>query len=138
MTNHPFRSNETLECCDTTVSQQGSITVDPKVYNAESMARLGKPAKAIRGRVRVDDGLIKFDPYEEGTRKPTFSRQLLVSTTMVQCTEEKVKFSFSLTRTMPKAIMLLYLQSEIDELKRRIALDVYPFIHPESQEGGGV
>ena len=134
MAKNLFNSNETLECCDATVSQQGNITVDPKMYNSAGMARLGVPEKAIRGRMKVEDGLIKFNPYEEGTRKPTYSRQVCVGSTMIQCTEEKVKFSFSVSRTLPKHILLLYIQSEIDEVKRRLALDVYDLIKPNGNE----
>ena len=68
MSKEHFHSNETLECCDVSVSQQGNITVDPKKYNADAMGRLGVPAKAVRGRVRVEDGLFRFDPYGEATR----------------------------------------------------------------------
>ncbi len=124
MKNH-FNSNETLECCDVSVSQQGNIAIDPKKYNADGMERLGVPAKSVRGRVRVADGLIKFDPYDEASRRPTFSKQVVVGSTTISVTEDKVKIAFLVGRHMSKEIMLMYIQSEIDEVKRRLALDVY-------------
>lgn len=124
MKNH-FNSNETLECCDVSVSQQGNIAIDPKKYNADGMERLGVPAKSVRGRVRVADGLLKFDPYDEASRRPTFSKQVVVGSTTISVTEDKVKIAFLVGRHMSKEIMLMYIQSEIDEVKRRLALDVY-------------
>ena len=129
-----FHSNETLECCDVSVSQQGNITVDPKKYNADAVARLGVPAKAVRGRVRVEDGLIKFDPYGEASRKPTFSHQVVVGSTTLQCTEDKVKVSFMVPRHLRKELMVMYIQSEIDEVKRRLALDVYDMLAKASND----
>lgn len=126
-TNH-FNSNETLECCDASVSQQGNISIDPKLYNAESMGRLGKPEKAIRGRVRVNEGKINFDPYEEGARKPTFSKQVYVGGTTLSVTEDKVKLSFKIPRHLTKPLMVMYIQSEIDEVKRRLEADVYDML----------
>lgn len=125
MSKEHFHSNETLECCDVSVSQQGNITVDPKKYNADAMVRLGVPAKAVRGRVKVEDGLIRFDPYGEASRKPTFSRQVVVGSTTLQCTEDKVKVSFMVPRHLRKELMIMYIQSEIDEVKRRLETDVY-------------
>lgn len=125
MSENHFNSNETLECCDVSVSQQGNITVDPKKYNADGMERLGVPSKNVRGRVRVADGLIKFDPYDEASRRPTFSKQVVVGSTTISVTEDKVKIAFLVGRHMSKEIMLMYIQSEIDEVKRRLALDVY-------------
>ena len=133
MKNH-FNSNETLECCDVSVSQQGNIAIDPKKYNADAVARLGVPAKAVRGRVRVEDGLIKFDPYGEASRKPTFSHQVVVGSTTLQCTEDKVKVSFMVPRHLRKELMVMYIQSEIDEVKRRLALDVYDMLASSGQQ----
>lgn len=134
MSKEHFHSNETLECCDVSVSQQGNITVDPKKYNADAMGRLGVPAKAVRGRVRVEDGLFRFDPYGEATRKPTFSRQVVVGSTTLQCTEDKVKVSFMVPRHLRKELMVMYIQSEIDEVKRRLALDVYDMLASSGQQ----
>lgn len=125
MSKNHFNSNETLECCDVSVSQQGNIAVDPTKYNVDGMERLGVPSKSVRGRVRVADGLIKFDPYDEASRRPTFSKQVVVGSTTISVTEDKVKIAFLVGRHMSKEIMLMYIQSEIDEVKRRLALDVY-------------
>ena len=135
MSKNHFNSNETLEACDVSVSQQGNITIDPKTYNNLSMERLGVPEKTIRGRVKVQDGHIHFDPYEESTRKPTFSKQVCVGSTMIQCTRDKVKFSFSVPRHLRKDLMPLYIQSEIDEVKRRLVEDVYESIIAQDNDG---
>lgn len=134
MSTEHFHSNETLECCDVSVSQQGNITVDPKRYNADAMGRLGIPERSVRGRVRVEDGLIRFDPYGEATRKPTFSRQVVVGSTTLQCTEDRVKVSFMVPRHLRKELMVMYIQSEIDEVKRRLALDVYDMLAKASND----
>lgn len=138
MSKNHFNSNETLECCDVTVSQQGNISIDPKVYNTSAMERLGVPEKTVRGRVKVQEGRIQFDPYEEASRKPTFSKQACVGSTMIQCTEQKVKLSFSVPRHLRKDLFVLYIQSEIDEVKRRLVEDVYDTIIADtaSEKGG--
>ena len=138
-----FNSNETLEACDVSVSQQGNITIDPKDYNTCAMARLGVPEKTVRGRIRVEDGHILFDPYAEQSRKPTFSVQVVVGSTSLQRTIDKVKISFSVPCHLRKDLMLMYIQSEIDEVKRRLALDVYDRLvsgqqTTEEKEGGAV
>ena len=141
MKNH-FNSNETLECCDVSVSQQGNIAIDPKKYNADGMERLGVPAKSVRGRVRVADGLLKFDPYDEASRRPTFSKQVHVSSATLSVTADKVKLSFMIPRHLTKQLMLMYIQSEIDEVKRRLGEDLYDCIVSErvnvnvEKEGG--
>ncbi len=120
-----FNSNETLECCDVSVSQQGNIAINPKDYNTYAMTRLGVPEKTVRGRVRVEDGRILFDPYAESSRKPTFSDQVVVGSTSLQRTIDKVKISFSVPCHLSKDLFVMYVQSEIDEVKRRLLLDVY-------------
>ncbi|MBQ2968846.1 MAG: hypothetical protein IJE15_00455 [Bacteroidaceae bacterium] len=137
MSEKHFKSNETLECCDVSVSQQGNITVDPKVYNSAAMGRLGVPERAVRGRVKVEDGLIRFDPYAEASRKPTFSKQVVVGSTTLQCTEDRVKVSFMVPRHLRKEIFVMYVQSEIDEVKRRLLLDVYDTLVSKGDPGAG-
>lgn len=139
MSKNYFNSNETLENCDVTVSQQGNITVDAKKYNTEAMARLGTPQKVIRGRVKVEQGLLRFDPYDDAARKPTFTAQMCVGSTLIQCTDTKVKFSFSVSRSLSKPLLLLYIQSEIDEVKRRLAEDIYDklIVNGGAEEEGG-
>ena len=120
-----FKSNETLECCKVSVTQQGDITIDPKTYNTFSLERLGTPERAIRGRFKVTDGIFNFSPYAESTRKPTYSKQVVVGSTTLAVTEDKVKVSFMVPRHLTKPLMVMYIQSEIDEVKRRLNEDVY-------------
>lgn len=120
-----FNSNETLEMCDVKVSQDGRIDIETKTYHAPELERLGKPEKTIRGRVVMDEQNFVFAPYAEQSRKPTYSKQVVVGSTTLQCTEEKVKISFMVPRHLRKDMFILYVQSEIDEVKRRLAIDVY-------------
>ena len=120
-----FNSNETLEMCDVKVSQDGRIEIQTKSYHAPELARLGKPEKTIRGRVVMEEGNFHFAPYAEASRKPTYSRQVVVGSTTLGVTEDKVKISFMVPRHLAKPLMLMYIQSEIDEVKRRLETDVY-------------
>ena len=130
-----FNSNETLECCDVTVTQEGNVTIKAKYCSAE-LARLGKPEKAIRGRMKMMEKDLVFDPYAEGTRKPTYKKQVVVGSTTLAVTEDKVKVSFLVPRHLSKALMTLYIQSEIDEVKRRLDTDVYDTL--VAPKGGAV
>ena len=120
-----FQSNETLEMCDVKVSQDGRIEIATKSYHTEELQRLGKPEKAIRGRVKMVEQNFIFDPYAEGARKPTYKKQVVVGSTTLAVTEDKVKVSFLVPRHLSKPLMTLYIQSEIDEVKRRLETDVY-------------
>lgn len=133
-----FKSNETLECCNVSVTQQGDITIDPKTYNTFALERLGTPERAIRGRFKVADGVFNFAPYAESTRKPTYQKQVVVGSTTLATTDDKVKISFMVPRHLTKPLMLLYIQSEIDEVKRRLDVDVYDSLVKGSvvQKGG--
>jgi hypothetical protein len=66
-----------------------------------------------------------FAPYAEGARKPTYQKQVVVGSTTLSVTEDKVKVSFMVPRHLEKRLMLLYVQSEIDEVKRRLDTDGY-------------
>ena len=121
----PFQSNETLEMCDVKVSQDGRIEIATKSYHAEELQRLGTPEKAIRGRVTKVEQSFIFAPYAEASRKPTFDKKVVVGSTTLQCTEDKVKISFLVPRHLRKDIMVMYIQSEMDEVKRRLVTDVY-------------
>ena len=138
-----FNSNETLEMCDVKVSQDGRIEIQTKSYHAPELARLGKPEKTIRGRVVMEEGHFHFAPYAEATRKPTYSRQVVVGSTTLGVTEDKVKISFMVPRHLRKELMLMYIQSEIDEVKRRLETDVYDALvstektHPNPPCEGG-
>ena len=120
-----FQTNETFEHCKMMVSQDGRIEVQiPSYYSAE-LERMGKPEKVVRGRMNMVDTRIIFAPYAEASRKPTFERKVVVGGTTLAVTNDKVKVSFLVPRHLSKAMMTLYIQSEIDEVKRRLVEDVY-------------
>lgn len=125
MSKNHFNSNETLEMCDVKVSQDGRIDIETKPHHAAELGRLGQSERAIRGRVMMEGQNLHFAPYAEDSRRPTFSKQVVVGSTTISVTEDKVKIAFLVGRHMSKEIMLMYIQSEIDEVKRRMALDVY-------------
>ena len=125
MSTKRFNSNETLEMCDVRISENGQIEISTKSYHTTELERLGKPEKAIRGRMKMVEKNFIFDPYAEGSRKPTFSKQVVVGSTTLAVTEDKVKVSFLVPRHLSKPLMTLYIQSEIDEVKRRLDTDVY-------------
>ena len=137
-----FNSNETLEMCDVKVGQDGRIDIETNPCHATELERLGNPGRAIRGRVVMEEGNLHFAPYAENSRRPTFSKQVVVGSTTISVTEDKVKIAFLVGRHMSKEIMLMYIQSEIDEVKRRLALDVYDSVVSKSvnvnveKEGG--
>ena len=129
-----FQSNETLEMCDVKVSQDGRIEIATKSYHAEELQRLGTPEKAIRGRVTKVEQSFIFAPYAEASRKPTFEKKVVVGSTTLQCTEDKIKVSFLVPRHLRKDIMVMYIQSEMDEVKRRLVTDVYDMLVKASNE----
>ena len=107
------------------VSEDGRIEITTKSYHNGELARLGKPEKTIRGRMKMVEQNFIFDPYAEGTRKPTYKKQVVVGSTTLAVTEDKVKVSFLVPRHLSKPLMTLYIQSEIDEVKHRLDTDVY-------------
>lgn len=120
-----FNSNETLEMCDVKVSQNGGIEIKTKCFHSAELARLGKPKRSVRGRMQMAEADLVFAPYGEGARKPVYQQQIVVGSTTLSVTEEKVKVSFLVPRHLTKALMTMYIQSEIDEVKRRLDTDVY-------------
>ena len=104
------------------------MTIKTKSFHTTELERLGKPEKTIRGRMKMVEKDFVFDPYAEGTRKPTYKKQVVVGSTTLAVTEDKVKVSFLVPRHLSKPLMTLYIQSEIDEVKRRLALDVYDML----------
>ena len=121
-----FNSSETLESCDVHVSENGKMTVMTREYaHSGALKRLGKPEKTIRGRVKMVDTSFVFEPYAEASRKPTYQKQVVVGSTTLAVTEDKVKVSFLVPRHLTKPLMVMYIQSEIDEVKRRLDADVY-------------
>ena len=129
-----FQSNETLEMCDVKVCEDGRIEITTKSYHGDELERLGTPEKAIRGRVQMVEKNFVFAPYAEGSRKPTYKKQVVVGSTTLAVTEDKVKVSFLVPRHLSKPLMTLYIQSEIDEVKRRLDTDVYDYL--VAQKGG--
>ena len=121
-----FNSSETLEMCDVRINENGRMVVETKeLYHANALKRLGKPAKTIRGRVKMEDTSFVFEPYAEAARKPTYQKQVVVGSTTLAVTDDKVKISFMVPRHLTKNLMTLYIQSEMDEVKRRLDTDVY-------------
>ena len=112
--------------CDVRINENGRMVVETReLYHANALKRLGKPAKTIRGRVKMEDTSFVFEPYAEAARKPTYQKQLVVGGTTLAVTEDKVKISFMVPRHLTKNLMLMYIQSEMDEVKRRLDTDVY-------------
>ena len=132
-----FNSNETLEMCDVTVAEDGRIEIRTNSNHASELARLGcppNPTHSIRGRVTKVEQSFVFAPYAEASRKPTYKKQVVVGGTTLQCTEDKVKISFMVPRHLAKPLMLMYIQSEIDEVKRRLETDVYDMLASSGQQ----
>ena len=123
-----FQSNETLEMCDVKISEKGRIEINTKSYHSAELERLGTPEKTIRGRVKMEKQNFVFEPYAEASRKPTYKKQVVVGSTTLAVTEDKVKVSFLVPRHLSKPLMTLYIQSEIDEVKRRLDTDVYDYL----------
>ena len=126
-----FNSNETLEMCDVKVAEDGRIEIQTKGYPGPERERLGcqpNTTHAIRGRVTTVEQSFVFAPYAEQSRKPTYSKQVVVGSTTLGVTEDKVKISFMVPRHLRKELMVMYIQAEIDEVKRRLALDVYDML----------
>ena len=112
--------------CDVRINENGRMVVETKeLYHANALKRLGKPAKTIRGRVKMEDTSFVFEPYAEAARKPTYQKQVVVGSTTLAVTDDKVKISFMVPRHLTKALMTLYIQSEMDEVKRRLEEDLY-------------
>ena len=120
-----FQSNETLEMCDVKVSEDGRIEITTKSYHNGELGRLGTPEKAVRGRMKMVEQNFIFDPYAEASRKPIFEKKIVVSSTTLQCSENKIRVTFHVPRHLRKDLMVMYIQSEIDEVKRRLVTDVY-------------
>ena len=110
------------------------MTIKTKSYHTAELERLGVPEKTIRGRMKMVEKDFIFDPYAEGSRKPTYKKQVVVGSTTLAVTEDKVKVSFLVPRHLSKPLMTLYIQNEIDEVKRRLDTDVYDYL--VAQKGG--
>ena len=123
-----FNSSEILEMCDVHVSENGKMVVEPKSFHTNALNRLGKPEKTIRGRVKMDDTRFIFEPYAEASRKPTYKKQVVVGSTTVAVTEDKVKLSLVLSRNYSKEMLVRLIEAEMEEVLRRLEEDVYDSI----------
>ena len=120
-----FNSSETLEMCDVHVSENGKMVVEPKSYHSDALSRLGTPEKTIRGRVKMEKQCFVFEPYAEASRKPTYKKQVVVGSTTLAVTEDKVKLSLVLSRNYSKEMLVRLIEAEMEEVLRRIEEDVY-------------
>lgn len=123
-----FNSNETLEMCDVKISEKGRIEINTKSYHSAELERLGTPEKTIRGRVKMEKQNFVFEPYAEQSRKPTYKKQVVVGSTTVAVTEDKVKLSLVLSRNYSKEMLVRLIEAEMEEVLRRIEEDVYDSI----------
>ena len=128
-----FNTNETLEMCDVMVAQDGKVEIVTKSYHAEQVARMGRLTKKLAGSLAQTDEGFTFVPYQKGTGKSPYEHQIVVGSTTLKTTKDKVYISFAVPRHLAKNLMTMYIQSEIDEVKRRIEEDVY-----EKLKGGGL
>ena len=120
-----FNSNETLEMCDVKISEKGRIEINTKSYHSAELERLGTPEKTIRGRVKMEKQNFVFEPYAEQSRKPTYKKQVVVGSTTVAVTEDKVKLSLVLSRNYSKEMLVRLIEAEMEEVLRRLEEDVY-------------
>ena len=120
-----FNSNETLELCDVHISKNGKIVVETKPYHREQLERLGTPDKAIRGRVKWENPSLVFEPYAEASRRPTYSKKIMVGNTTIALTAENMKLSLVLSRKYSKETLALLIEAEFKEVLRRLEEDLY-------------
>ena len=129
-----FNSNETLEMCDVRVNQDGRIEIVTKPYHSEELARMGRLTKKLAGSLAQTDEGLTFSPYQKGTGRSPYEHQVVVGSTTLKTTKDKVYISFTVPRHLAKELMTLYIQSEIDEVKRRIEEDVYDKLKVRASE----
>ena len=120
-----FQSSETLDMCDVHISENGKMVVTPQSFHRDALERLGKPEKAIRGRVKMVDGTFVFEPYAEASRRPTYQAKAVVGSTTVAVTDGNVKFSLVISRNYTKEMLTHLIETEIEEVIRRLKEDLY-------------
>ena len=128
MTKQYFNSNETLEMCDVKVGQNGKLEILTKSYHSDALERLGTPEKIIRGRVKMEDQNLVFEPYAEASRRPTYTKKVVVGSTTVAVTNGSVKLSLVLSRNYTKEMLARLIESEVEEVVRRLREDLYDTI----------
>jgi hypothetical protein len=107
------------------VAQDGKVEILTKSYHSDQVARMGRLTKKLAGSLaQTDEGFV-FNPYQKGTGRSPYEQQLVVGSTTLKTTKDKVYISFTVPRHLAKELMTLYIQSEIDEVKRRIEEDIY-------------
>ena len=123
-----FNSNETLEMCDVHISENGKMVVTTKSFHSNEMERLGTPEKIIRGRVKMEKQNFVFEPYAEASRRPTYTKKVVVGSTTVAVTNGSVKLSLVLSRNYTKEMLARLIESEVEEVVRRLREDLYDTI----------
>ena len=111
--------------CDVHVSENGKMVVEPKSFHSAELERLGTPEKTIRGRVKMEKQCFVVEPYAEASRKPTYKKQVVVGSTTLAVTEDKVKLSLVLSRNYSKEMLVRLIEAEMEEVLRRLEEDVY-------------
>ena len=119
-----FNTNETLEMCDVKVGQDGRVDIVTKSYHSENLARMGRLTKKLTGSLAQTDEGFAFTPYQKGSGRSPYEAQVVVGSTTLKATKDKVYISFTVPRHLTKNLMLMYVQSEVDEVKRRIEEDL--------------
>ena len=135
-----FNSSETLEMCDVKVDQDGRVEIATKSYHSDALARMGRLTKKLAGSLAQTDEGFTFAPYQKGSGRSPYEAQVVVGSTTLKTTKDKVYVSFAVPRHLAKNLMTLYIQSEMDEVKRRIEEDLYEKLMgsplPAPPEGG--
>lgn len=142
MTKQYFNSSETLEMCDIKVSQNGKLEILTKSYHSDALERLGKPEKTIRGRVKMEEQNLVFEPYAEASRKPTYKKQVQVgSCTTLAVTADKLKLSMVMPRHMGQVRTITFIRAEMDDILHQLEGELYTLLmettHPSAEEKGG-
>ena len=121
--------------CDVRISDNGTIEVATKSYHSEELQRLGKPEKAIRGRVKVADGVFAFEPYAEQSRRPTYKKQVHVgSCTTLAVTADKLKISMVMGRHMGQTRTIDFIRAEMDDILHQLEGELYDMLVKASNE----
>ena len=94
----------------------------------DALERLGKLEKTIRGRVKMEKQNLVFEPYAEASRRPTYTKKVIVGSTTVAVTNGSVKLSLVLSRNYTKEQLVAYIEMEMKEVLRRIGEDLYETI----------
>ena len=112
--------------CDVHISDNGKMVVETKSYHSNALERMGKPEKIIRGRVKMEDKNLVFEPYAELSRKPTFQKQVRVgSCTTLAVTADKLKISLVMPRHMGQQRTIDFIRAEMDDILHQLEGELY-------------